>query len=622
MTVKRSWRRSSSLALRLVYYVVAGFLLRASGLFDAAWYQLAYPIKQKRNSIIHYLKTGAALGYAPSRSFDSQAYRNAYLRDAPAANPLIHYLLVGQWRGFLTQPSPPSEADLIEDSGLFDEAWYYAAYPDVLESRIPALKHFLIFGWRENRSPGPYFDSSWYVTRYPEIIGRNPLIHFITCGKEEGRIPMPPKVNLDVAMEVIGELEDLDPELYAADYRNRIEVLEIAMSMPRNRVAFIFERIISTIPAPPKSIVFAPWLSHGGADLVACHAARAQAECYGSSSVLVVLTDGGDEVGMRRLPDNIPVVSFSAIAEDLSDTDRAELVELLVRSLQPATIININSRACWDAVKRRGRRLAHFTRLYAMLFCPDYGPSGRRIGYSDLYLRSCLSFLSGVYFDNATHITEVIQQFGIPPELRSRLITLKQPAPSLTPARLRDKGGNNRLRVLWAGRIARQKNIGLLLEILRNAPQFDFHIWGGTADGTLKAMLEDVAESETNIFLHGQFDGFGQLPLDSYDAFLYTSLWDGLPNVLLEAAAAGLPIVASNSGGIAELVTPQTGWLISSSDDAVEYIAALQELADDPAQAFERANAMQQKLLEEHNWAAYKKILFNEPLGTGGFLSA
>jgi glycosyltransferase involved in cell wall biosynthesis len=174
---------------------------------------------------------------------------------------------------------------------------------------------------------------------------------------------------------------------------------------------------------------------------------------------------------------------------------------------------------------------------------------------------------------------------------------------------------------LWAGRITHQKNIQLLLAILQNAPQFDFHIWGDSDDPMLMAALDDVARSRDNVFLNGGFDRFEDLPLPSYDVFLYTSLWDGLPNVLLEAAASGLPIVASESGGIAELVDDTTGWLVPPAHQAPGFIAALREAVYNPETAYLRAIAMQRRLVEHHNWRSYKTVLTQQPSATGGLLS-
>ena len=81
----------------------------------------------------------------------------------------------------------------IKASGLFDEKWYLEQYKDVAAEGCDPLDHFLQFGAKEMRNPGPGFDSHWYLTTYPDVAakGINPLEHFICYGKSEGRQPCP-----------------------------------------------------------------------------------------------------------------------------------------------------------------------------------------------------------------------------------------------------------------------------------------------------------------------------------------------------------------------------------------------------------------------------------------------
>lgn len=84
---------------------------------------------------------------------------------------------------------------LIEGSDFFDATWYAREYPDVaVDGESPPL-HYLDFGARELRNPGPSFDTAWYVTAYPEVSdsGLNPLVHFLRDGKERGLKPARPR---------------------------------------------------------------------------------------------------------------------------------------------------------------------------------------------------------------------------------------------------------------------------------------------------------------------------------------------------------------------------------------------------------------------------------------------
>jgi hypothetical protein len=80
---------------------------------------------------------------------------------------------------------------LLEQSGLFDAAWYRSTYPDVVELGEDPAVHYLRHGAREGRNPGPKFDTQDYIKRYPDVSKAepaiNPLLHYVLHGQKEGR---------------------------------------------------------------------------------------------------------------------------------------------------------------------------------------------------------------------------------------------------------------------------------------------------------------------------------------------------------------------------------------------------------------------------------------------------
>jgi glycosyltransferase involved in cell wall biosynthesis len=64
--------------------------------------------------------------------------------------------------------------------------------------------------------------------------------------------------------------------------------------------------------------------------------------------------------------------------------------------------------------------------------------------------------------------------------------------------------------------------------------------------------------------------------------FVHSSLTEGVPQVLIEAMAAGLPIVATDVGGVAELLADAAGRLVPPGDPQA-LVDAVLALSDDPA---------------------------------------
>ena len=86
--------------------------------------------------------------------------------------------------------------------------------------------------------------------------------------------------------------------------------------------------------------------------------------------------------------------------------------------------------------------------------------------------------------------------------------------------------------------------------------------------------------------------------LNAYDAFVLFSYKEGLPYVLLEAGAAGLPVVASNTGGISEIITHNTSGLLVTPGDTTALATALSQLVEDSTLRKRLGDALQHTITE------------------------
>ena len=79
------------------------------------------------------------------------------------------------------------------NSGLFDTEWYMREYPEIAESDLPPVEHYLQEGYLHGYRPNPVFDTRWYLERYEDVrrAGINPLVHYLRYGHQEGRNPGP-----------------------------------------------------------------------------------------------------------------------------------------------------------------------------------------------------------------------------------------------------------------------------------------------------------------------------------------------------------------------------------------------------------------------------------------------
>jgi starch synthase (maltosyl-transferring) len=141
---------------------------------------------------------------------------------------------------------------------------------------------------------------------------------------------------------------------------------------------------------------------------------------------------------------------------------------------------------------------------------------------------------------------------------------------------------------LFVGRLDVQKGLATLLDaagrIAELRPDLDWHL-ALAGEGPERDRLR--AESAARPGLAGRVHWLGQRPdvpalLRASDLLVLPSLWEGMPNAVLEAMAARRAVVATAVEGTEELVTPgATGWLVPPGDPAA-LAAALLDTASDP----------------------------------------
>ncbi len=101
-----------------------------------------------------------------------------------------------------------------------------------------------------------------------------------------------------------------------------------------------------------------------------------------------------------------------------------------------------------------------------------------------------------------------------------------------------------------------------------------------TGDGVLRKDIEKLIKQcnlNDKIILTGWRRDAARI-FSAMDIFVLTSLWEGLPVTVLEAIAARRPVIATNTGGVAEIIEEgRTGFLVARKDmdDMAEKVSAL-----------------------------------------------
>jgi glycosyltransferase involved in cell wall biosynthesis len=154
---------------------------------------------------------------------------------------------------------------------------------------------------------------------------------------------------------------------------------------------------------------------------------------------------------------------------------------------------------------------------------------------------------------------------------------------------------------LYAGRVTTDKGVLVLLEALERLPSLHLAVAG---DGEALPELRRRAAGRPRLHLLGQVAPAQVLRLlSAADLFVHPSCCaEGLPSAILEAAAAGVAIVATPQGGTVEVVaSPEHGLLVPRGDPAA-LAAAMGRLVDDPALRSRLGARARQRVAERFSW--------------------
>lgn len=163
-------------------------------------------------------------------------------------------------------------------------------------------------------------------------------------------------------------------------------------------------------------------------------------------------------------------------------------------------------------------------------------------------------------------------------------------------------------RLLFAGRFQAQKNLFWLLEqlaVVRRAAQLPFTldlVGDGPQRPALAARALELQLADIVRF-HGWVDRGALLAhYQSADLVINPSIYEGMPNVVLEAMACGRPVLASRVPGNDTLVVDRvTGWLFPL-DDAANFSDCVRALLTRPDLTARLGTAARERAVREYSW--------------------
>lgn len=538
-------------------------------LFDFDWYKRRYSdapgsiheaIVQLRNDI-------RAIGRNPNGFFLSSWYMedNPELKDINV-DPFLHFLSTAVDEGYRPHP-------LIDPKYIVQRHARLSSHLDIFKALMTGNEIDRTCEW---------FSRKYYLENNPDLVGIVDLEnHFITHGASEKRNPSADyRVIADDGFMADAQLEDVvltrwewdgrkylvirnpvsnevssqiveqgefEPAIFAVG-PNAIRSLRIFdASDLHTRDLVDYDALIREIDGPVDVVILLPRLAVGGGEKYASQLSRTLSKDL-RLDVLVLITESEDDEYAEVLRNhalsglrNHRIISFYRFAR--RTWKRPNVLALFLLALKPKFVFSVNSDTANAMYATYGRALSNFMNLFVTFFSES--PSAIGAPFSAIYLSRVIEHVK-VISDNAAALNHFALR--LPTHMRNRLALLPQYCEFKNQKRRYRSLSNEVVKLLWVGRWEQFKNIDLVIGLALARSDVEIHLYS-------PSQPDSRAGNCRNIIYRGQIDDMERLFFDEYDAFLFTSQFEGMPNVVLEMALAGIPIISPKVGGLMETLS-------------------------------------------------------------------
>ena len=308
-----------------------------------------------------------------------------------------------------------------------------------------------------------------------------------------------------------------------------------------------------------------------------CHANLARSYFGGERQTELLVR----ELGRRNIPQRLVVCAESGLAKRCSDVPNLD-VRIVARNGVMAAFAMRGS----GLVHVHDGRAVYAALLASLLFHVPYIVTRRVVTGKTIAGARAFAYNRAARVVAISRATERdLQKGGLrgQPVLVSSVVS-ELPVESASVAAIRSAHAGKTL-IGHAGLLNHEaKGQSTIIEVAREAarthPDWHFLLCG---EGPHRARFEREIGDLENVELVGWVDNLGDY-LEAFDLFVFPSPKEALGSVLLDAMQFGLPIVASDVGGIPELVEDGANGRLVEPENANQLFAAIEGLLSNPAE--------------------------------------
>lgn len=384
----------------------------------------------------------------------------------------------------------------------------------------------------------------------------------------------------------------------------RLQFHPLSLDPFHNHFGQIYQRLCHAISGDHLDYLFlAPAMSgRGGTEKLIANYIKALQKVYPSWRIGILSTQPFNQATIDYFkPLRVDMLDFGSLTVGVGDHEKDIIwSRLLVHSkVKRLHIVNDAHWYHWIA-RQQDFIIKNYYSIYVSLFMREFvHERGRVLSFADPDLAHIWPTVTKVFTDNQHVITEALENNAFRAE---KLMAHYQPQDATKLATPKTINSKKPIRILWASRISHQKRPDILKKVAdKLGDGYLIDAYGIIEKRQYKTTYFD----SSRVHYKGSFNGISSIPTKSYDIYLYTSQTDGVPNILMEVASAGLPIVASNIGGVSEFVHHEKTGLLVDLENIKGYVAAIQSLVESPDETKKLVNRSQELLQNQHSWEEF-----------------
>lgn len=531
-------------------------------LFDYGWYRYRYA-DAPTDPVAAFRQFRAGVrteGRNPNGFFLSSWYleQNPQLKQVEI-DPFLHFLATPITRGLRphplidvdhivrTVPGIASHIDLMKllvhgegvdrSTPWFSRVYYRQRNPDLAAVR-DLENHFITHGARERRNPSADYRAVPAPDYDSARISKGPQVDRFEWGGA-GFVVIPNPVPAEV-LDQIHEQGEFDPAVFAPGPLTLPSLNLFDATDIETRDLIDYRALLREFRSEIDVVILLPRLTIGGGEKYAAQLARTLSKTL-RKEVAILVTDAFDDENSPILRSQSlsgfrhqTIVSFHAHTH--RTWKKPNILALLLLAIGPEAVFCINSDTGNATFATYGRALSPHMKLFTCFFSES--PQALGAPFSAVYL-GAVSGAAGVISDNEQALTTFRRR--LPTAMRPHLHLLPQYCDEKSVPRRRRPAPRGK-RLLWIGRWEPFKNIDIVVELAERDREIQVDVYSSEA----------VDPPLANIVYRGRVDDLRDLDIDAYDAFLFTSRFEGMPNIVLEMALTGIPVIAPEVGGLRE----------------------------------------------------------------------